>query len=62
MDSQLFYDPCIGGGVTLIALANIMREKGYNYQRSLRALCGDIDGNVLNGLCTVFLVRNRCDI
>ena len=27
MDSQLFYDPCIGGGVTLIALANIMREK-----------------------------------
>ncbi|MGG6942796.1 UNVERIFIED_CONTAM: N-6 DNA methylase, partial [Pseudomonas aeruginosa] len=27
----VFYEPCIGGGVTLIALANVMREKGYNY-------------------------------
>ncbi|MCD4994146.1 N-6 DNA methylase [Enterococcus faecalis] len=44
----VFYEPCIGGGVTLIALANVMREKGYNYQRNLRALCGDIDGNVLS--------------
>ncbi|ELY1997837.1 N-6 DNA methylase [Enterococcus faecalis] len=44
----VFYEPCIGGGVTLIALANIMREKGYNYQRNLKALCGDIDGNVLS--------------
>lgn len=44
----VFYEPCIGGGVTLIVLANVMREKGYNYQRNLRALCGDIDGNVLS--------------
>ncbi|HHB9316538.1 TPA: N-6 DNA methylase [Enterococcus faecalis] len=44
----VFYEPCIGGGVTLISLANVMREKGYNYQRNLRALCGDIDGNVLS--------------
>lgn len=44
----LFYDSCIGGGVTLIALANIIHEKGYNYQKSLKALCGDIDSNVLS--------------
>lgn len=42
------YDSCIGGGVTLIALAEVMRSRGYNYQRQLKIICGDIDANVLS--------------
>ena len=37
------YDSAVGGGVTVIALANVMREKKYNPQRQLLVTAGDLD-------------------
>lgn len=46
--SATVYEPCVGGGVTIIALAHALMERGYNYQRQLKVICGDIDPNVLS--------------
>ncbi len=40
-------DPCVGGGSMIIAYAEIMYQKGINYQEKLRVHCSDIDRNVL---------------
>lgn len=36
-------EPAVGGGVTIIGLAKAMLKKGYNPQKQLLAICGDID-------------------
>lgn len=36
-------EPAVGGGVTIIGLAKVMLKKGYNPQKQLLAICGDID-------------------
>lgn len=36
-------EPTVGGGVTIIALFNVLREKGYNPQQVLRVVAQDID-------------------
>lgn len=36
-------EPAVGGGVTIIALALALKEKGYNYQKCLRVVAQDID-------------------
>ncbi len=36
-------EPSVGGGVTIIAFANLLKEKGINYQDHLFVLCNDID-------------------
>lgn len=36
-------DEAVGGGVTMLALVNTMIEKGYNPQRQLLVVCGDLD-------------------
>ncbi|MCL2298819.1 MAG: SAM-dependent methyltransferase, partial [Firmicutes bacterium] len=40
------YDPTCGSGVMLIAAANVAREKGINYQRSMVFVGQDIDFTV----------------
>lgn len=40
-------DPTVGGGVTIIAYAYLMRKSGINYQEQLNVYCSDIDRNVL---------------
>lgn len=37
------YDSAVGGGVTMIGLVNTMLEKGFNPQRQLLVICGDLD-------------------
>jgi len=36
-------EPAVGGGVTIIALAEALRNKGYNYQKQMRVVAQDID-------------------
>lgn len=36
-------DPAVGGGVTIIGLVRAMIEKGYNPQKQLLVICGDLD-------------------
>lgn len=37
------FDPAVGGGVTIIGLVRTMIEKGYNPQKQLLVICGDLD-------------------
>lgn len=43
-------EPAAGGGVTIIALASALRDKGYNYQKVLKVVCQDIDRDLVH-LC-----------
>lgn len=43
-------EPAVGGGVTVIALASALRNKGYNYQKVLKVVCQDIDMDLVH-LC-----------
>lgn len=36
-------DPAVGGGVTIIGLVRAMIEQGYNPQKQLLVICGDLD-------------------
>lgn len=36
-------EPAVGGGVTIIGLVKAMLKKGYNPQKQLLVVCGDID-------------------
>lgn len=36
-------DPAVGGGVTIIGLVRAMVEQGYNPQKQLLVICGDLD-------------------
>ncbi|MDU5570613.1 MAG: hypothetical protein E6064_04920 [Peptoniphilus harei] len=36
-------DPAVGGGVTIIGLVRTMIEQGYNPQKQLLVICGDLD-------------------
>lgn len=36
-------DPAVGGGATIIGLANALKNKGYNYQKVMRVVAQDID-------------------
>lgn len=36
-------DPAVGGGVTIIGLIRAMIEQGYNPQKQLLVICGDLD-------------------
>lgn len=36
-------EPSVGGGALVIALVEIMREKGYNPQSQLKVVCSDLD-------------------
>ena len=36
-------EPAVGGGVTIIALAEAMQKRGYNYQKQMKVVCQDID-------------------
>lgn len=37
------YDSAVGGGVTIIGLVRAMIEQGYNPQKQLLVICGDLD-------------------
>lgn len=36
-------EPCSGGGAMIIAVAEIMKAKGYNPQQQLKVICQDLD-------------------
>ena len=36
-------DPAVGGGATIIALVRTMLKRGYNPQKQLFVICGDLD-------------------
>ena len=36
-------EPAVGGGVTIIGLVKAMLKRGYNPQKQLLVVCGDID-------------------
>lgn len=42
-DSQIVSEPACGSGANLIALANVLKEKGINYQRNVYFVGQDID-------------------
>ena len=42
-DSQIVSEPACGSGANLIALANVLKEKGINYQRNVYFVAQDID-------------------
>jgi type I restriction-modification system DNA methylase subunit len=42
-EPQIVNEPACGSGVNLIALANVMKEKGINYQRNVYFVAQDID-------------------
>lgn len=42
-----FYEPTVGAGGMIIALAETMKEKGYNPQTQLEVYCTDLDTNAL---------------
>lgn len=43
-------EPSVGGGVTVIALAEALHKRGYDYQKVLRVVCQDIDMDLVH-LC-----------
>lgn len=45
-EPKIVSEPTCGSGVNLIAIANIMREKGVNYQRNVYFVAQDIDSLV----------------
>lgn len=42
-EPQIINEPTCGSGANLIALANVMKEKGINYQRNVYFVAQDID-------------------
>lgn len=47
-------DPAVGGGVTIIAMAVALRDKGYNYQKCMKVICNDVDHDLVR-LCYIQL-------
>lgn len=47
-------DPAVGGGVTIIAMAEALHKRGYNYQQCMKVVCNDIDHDLVR-LCYVQL-------
>lgn len=45
-EPQIVSEPTCGSGANLIAIANIMKEKGVNYQRNVYFVAQDIDSLV----------------
>lgn len=43
VDVKITNEPTCGSGGNIIALAEVMKEKGINYQKKLMAICQDID-------------------
>lgn len=41
-------DPTVGGGVTIIALANALEKRGYNYQKCMKVVVQDIDMDLVH--------------
>lgn len=41
-------DPAVGGGVTMIALVKEMLRRGYNPQKQLLVVCGDVDSKAVH--------------
>lgn len=36
------YDPCVGAGGLVVAAAEVMQDKGFNFQKQLKVIVGDI--------------------
>lgn len=41
-------DPCVGGGALVIALSDVMKDKGYNPQRQLHVTAVDLDARAVH--------------
>lgn len=49
-------EPCVGGGAMIIAIADVMKELGYNPQTQLLVVCNDLDiRNVHTAYIQLFL-------
>lgn len=47
-------EPAVGGGVTIIAMAEALKERGLNYQKCMKVVCNDIDADLVK-MCYVQL-------
>src|SRR5690625_629790 len=47
-------EPAVGGGVTIIAMAEALKEREINYQKCMKVICNDIDADLVK-MCYVQL-------